>query len=153
MSFVNMMANDVWSEADIVRRTEAMIHREFSQDDESVINRKATGAALGIYVLTEADTADMNRYAMLSAAAKAAGDEARADMALLRHVFDAEDAERRLTQLAVRPELDEKGNVTNQAAADRDTAERAAAQAVVDAVSPAVMDWLDLRRPPGGGQE
>lgn len=149
MSFINMMANDVWTEADIIRRTEAMIRSECSPELEAVINRKATGAALGAYVLTESDAAEMNRYAAVSAAAKTAGDEARADMALLLlQVFPVEAAERRLAQPVVEPELDEEGVTTNQDAIDQDTAERAAAQAVVDAASPAAMHWVEERRPP-----
>lgn len=148
MSFINMMANDVWTEADIIRRTEAMIRSECSPELEAVINRKATGAALGAYVLTESDAAEMNRYAAVSAAAKTAGDEARADMALLLQVFPVEAAERRLAQPVVEPELDEEGVTTNQDAIDADLAERTQAQAAVDEASPDVMGWVALRRPP-----
>ena len=148
MSFIDMMANDVWSEADILRRTEAMIRSEFSPEFEAAINRKATGAALGAYVLTEADAAEMNRYAAVSAAAKTAGDEARADMALLVEVFSVEAAERRSAQTPTEPVLNEEGAVANQEAIDQDAAERAAAQAIVDAASSEVMGWVDLRRPP-----
>lgn len=147
-SFVNMFSNDVWSEADIVRRTEAIIHGQFSPEQETILNRKATGAALGQYALTPDEQAELARYAQVSEAARLEGNAARADMALLLQVFEVEAAERRLAQPVVEPELDEDGNVTNQDVIDADEADRTAAQAAVDAASPEVMQWVEARRPP-----
>ena len=147
MSFIDLMANDIWSEADIVRRTEAMIYSQFSREQEAILNRKATGAALGQYELTPAEQADLVRYSQVSDAARQAGDAARADMALLLQVFAVEAAERRLDQPAVEPETDEQGNVTNQDELDADEQERAAAQDVIDNASPEVMAVIEQRRP------
>jgi hypothetical protein len=145
MSFVDLMANDVWSEADIVRRTEAMIRSEFSQDAETILNRKVSGMVLGVYTPTEAEMAEMARYQATVEAARVAGDEARADMALLLRVFPMEEAQRRLDRMAlvaawdrlqepeVEPIIDpETGAVLNEEAVAQDAAERAAAHAVVD---------------------
>lgn len=142
-SFINLMADDVWSDADILRRTEAMIRSEFSAETETILNRKATGAALGQYELTPDDLAEIGRYDQVALAAQAAGVAARADMALLLRVFPLEDAQRRLDRLSLAgawdrlqdPEVDpitdeETGEVVNAAEVEQDKVERAAAQAV-----------------------
>jgi hypothetical protein len=147
-SFIDMMGSDVWSDADITRRTEAMVRSVMSLQDEMVLNRKVQGAALGEYTLTEQDQADMARLAQAGFEAQQMGIAARADMALLLEVFDVEAAEAWLAQSTVEPELDEGGNVTNQEAVDADVEERAAAQAVVDAASPEVLEWVEKRRQP-----
>ena len=153
MSFIDMMANDVWSDGDITNRTEAMVRSQVSQQDELVLNRKVQGAALGEYTLTAEDQAQMAVLAQAGLEAQQAGIAARTDMALLMDVFGVEAAERRLAQPVVEPELDEEGSVINQDAVDADVEERAAAQAVVDAASEEVMGWVEARRPPPPPEE
>lgn len=153
MSFVNMLANDVWSDQDITNRTEAMVRAVVPLADELVLNRKVQGAALGEYTLTAEDQAQMALLAQAGLAAQQAGIEARADMALLMDVLAVEAAEARLAQPPVAPELDEEGNVTHQGAIDTDVEERAAAQAVVDDASEEVMAWVEARRPPPPPEE
>lgn len=144
MSFVDLMADDRWSEADIVRRTEAMIRSEFSADAETILNRKVSGMVLGIYAPTEAEQAEMARYQATVEAARVAGDNARADMAVLLRVFPLEEAQRRLDRVAlvvawdrlqdpeVEPVVDEEtGAVTNADEVAQDQAERAAALSAV----------------------
>ena len=145
---VNLMASDIWSDVDITNRTEAMLRAQFSLTDEQVLNRKVTGAQLGIYQLTDADKAQVAAFAAATLASREAGDAARADMATLRQILDVEAAQRRLAAPEVQPEVDGQGQVTNQDAVDADAAERAAAQAVVDAASPEVMEWVLKRNPP-----
>lgn len=148
-SFVNLMASDRWSEADIVARTEAMIHGEFPADQELILNRKATGKALGTYVLTADEQAQLARYVTVCEAARAAGIAARADMALLTKVLAVEAARRRLTLPVVAPvTAGDPPIVTNQTKVDADAAERMAAQAVFDAASVAALDLVALRNPP-----
>lgn len=148
MSFIDMMASHVWSDADITNRTEAMLRSQFSVVDEQVLNRKVTGAAMGIYTLTQDDEIEVQAFAAATLASQQAGQEARADMANLLQVFDVEAAERRLAQAPVEPVLDEEGNVTNQDAVDEDAAQRAQAQATVDGASAEVLEWVAKRRPP-----
>lgn len=143
MSFVNMMADDIWSEADIIRRTEAMIRSEFSLEVETILNRKVSGMSLGTYQPTEQDLADMARYDEVARNAQAEGIAARADMALLLRVFPLEVAQRRLDRMAltaawdrlqepeVEPVVDEEtGEVTNAEEVEQDRAERDAARLV-----------------------
>ena len=147
-SFINMLANDVWSEQDITTRTEAMVRAAMPLQDELVLNRKVQGAALGQYTLTEKDQADMTRLAQAGFEAQQMGIAARADMALLLQVFEVEVAWKRLAAPIVEPILDEEGNGTNQDEVDTDIAERNAAQAVVSAATQEVLRWVGERNPP-----
>lgn len=91
-SFINLMASDVWSEADIVNRTESMIASEFSPADVAILNRIATAAALGQYTLTIEEQGQIARYNAVSLAARDAGNVARADMKLLLEAMAFEKA-------------------------------------------------------------
>lgn len=147
-SFINLMASERWSEADIVNRTEAMIAGEFPPAAVAILNRKATGAALGQYQLSAEEAAEIARYAQVSEAARQAGIAARADMLLLTEVLAVEAAQRRLERPAVQAATKGKPPaVSNQAEVDADAAERAAAQAVVDGASVAALDLVALRNP------
>jgi hypothetical protein len=90
MSFVNLLADDVWSEADIVARTEAIVRSQFSAIDEQILNRKVTGQMLRQYTLTEDEQAELGAFAAATEAARQQGDTARADMALLAQAMDVE---------------------------------------------------------------
>lgn len=93
MSFVDLMADDDWSEADIVNRMESMIRASYPATEESIINRKITGSGLGFYTLIADEQAEIADYAQVCAAAQQAGRDARSDMALLRRVLAAERGE------------------------------------------------------------
>lgn len=138
------MADDVWTDADITRRTEAMIRSEFSVEDETILNRKVLGKSLGTYTPSEAELVEIARYNEVALAAQSAGLAARADMALLCRVFPLEDAQRRLDCLSLtaawnrlqQPIVDpvwdqETGEVLNATIIAEDEAERTAASALV----------------------
>lgn len=101
MSFINLMANDIWSDADITRRTESMIRSEFGLDDETILNRKVLGISLGTYTPSQKDLADIERYNSVAIAAQLEGVAARQDMALLLQVFPLEEAQRRLDKPSI----------------------------------------------------
>jgi hypothetical protein len=143
-SFINLLANDIWSDADITRRTEAMVRSEFSLEAETILNRKVAGISLNQYTPTPEDLAEMARFKEVVDAAQAAGVAARADMALLSETLVYEVAKKRLAQTTlqdawdrlqlpeVEPIVDEETDeVINQAEVDQDKAERAAAQQIV----------------------
>lgn len=142
MSFIDLMADHRWSEADIVNRTEAMVRKEFTAEAERILSRKVLGAGMG-YIMTAAEQAEVGRFQATVFAAQAEGNAARADMALLEAVLALEAAQARLALPAVEPVLSEPAEgepeVTNQAELDADTAERASAQATVDAASPVAL--------------
>lgn len=118
-SFIDLMASDVWTDADITRRTEAMIRTEFSLEAETILNRKALGLSLGTYSPTSEEMAEMARYTAMAQLAHDAGIAAREDMALLNAVLALETAHWRLTLPMVED-------------SEMDVEERAAAQAVID---------------------
>ena len=143
-SFINLLANDIWSDADITRRTEAMVRTEFSAEAETILNRKVAGISLSQYTPTPEDLAEMARFKEVVDAAHDEGVAARADMVLLSETLVYEAAKTRLAQTTlqdawdrlqlpeVEPILDqETGEVLNQAEVDQDKAERAAAQQIV----------------------
>ncbi len=132
-SLVNLMADDVWSDGDIINRTEAMVRSEFSVDAEAILNRKVSGALLGAYSMTPEEEAEVMRFNAAVTAASAAGAQARADMALLQHALDAEAAQRRLELPPADPPTEQDGY------------ERQAAEAVLEAVTDQVQELLDAR--------
>lgn len=137
-SFIDLMASDVWTDADITRRTEAMVRKEFSVEAETVLNRKVVAMGIGQYEPTAADMFEMARFRDVVEAAHDAGVAARADMALLAQVLALEAAHRRLAQ----PLPPDDAPPEDTAA---DAAERAAAQAVVDGAQLPVRNLFDLR--------
>ena len=140
------MASHVWSEADIVNRTEAMVRSVFNAQAEDILSRKATGALLGQYALTPDEQAELARFAACTNAARAAGIAARADMALLAQVLPIEAAARRLVLPVVEPIIEgDPPTIVNQAAVDADAAEREAAMAIVDAASEEALELFSLR--------
>lgn len=142
MSFIDLMANDIWSDADITRRTESMIRSEFSLDDETILNRKVLGISLGTYTPNEKDLADIEKYNAVAVAAQLEGVEARKDMALLLQVFPLEEAQRRLDKMSLQYAWDrlqlpviepvyENDIIINQEKIEKDNLERNEALSVV----------------------
>jgi hypothetical protein len=131
MSFVDMMSNDVWSEADIDNKVQAMIRSRFSENDELKAARLARSGQDPEFVAT---------VDAWIATCVQEGRDASLDMGVLFQVFAVESAERRLAL----PEVDP----SDEDHYAQDAEERAAAQAVIDAASPEVMVWVDARRPP-----
>jgi len=142
------MGKDLWSEADIVNRTETMIASEFPRDAAAILNRKTTGAVMGQYAMTVAEQAELEHYAQVCAAARQAGIDARADNVLLTQVLDMEVAQRRLDIPLVEPVLDDQSTVLNQLDIDTDLTERSAAQTVIDSATTEAHDLFVLRNPP-----
>ena len=162
MSFVDLMGHDVWSEVDIVNRTEAMIASEFPPATVAILNRKATGQALGQYALSMEEGMELMRYAQVSEEARLAGAQARADMVLLSEVLPLEKAFLRLRQPVLEPlveteeilvdgepqtVLKEGGAVLNQEALDLDHEERVLAAAHWALGSEAAVALVQLRCP------
>jgi hypothetical protein len=155
MSFVDLMANDVWTEADITHRTEALLHGQVSKEDELILSREMIGYSLGLLIPTAEQQEKLTAYQMAAYAAQQSGIEAMADMALLREVIAVERAQARLTQLPVtEPAVvtvidggDAYAEIINPAIA-ADEVERAAAQVVIDAAGNSARSLVLLRNPP-----
>lgn len=148
MSFIDLMSKDAWTDADITRRTEAMIHSQISEQEELILNRKVTGQALGQYTLSLEEQAQLIKYVQVTTAAKTAGESARADLVQLNKIFEVEPSWQRLQRSVVEPVLDELGAVINQEEIDADLLERSTAQAIVSLADATTLEWIGLRNPP-----
>ena len=94
MSFINLMASDVWSEADITNQVQNLIRVKFSAEDELKAARLARKP--------DATTAERSYVSDLDAwiaQCVQLGREARADMALLQQVLQVESAKMSLSDL------------------------------------------------------
>lgn len=136
MSFIDLYANDVWTEADIVHRTEALLHGQVSKEQELILSRKMIGFSLGLVIPTLEEQVELTAYQIAAEAAQQAGTEARADMALLQSAMDVEAAQARLLQPAV---TDEDADL------DLDAAERASAQAFIEIATLETLTLVSLR--------
>lgn len=142
MSFIEMMASDVWSSADIDNKVQALIRSRYSAQDELKASRLARTPNP-----SETEAAFVVSVDSWIAECVAEGRAARTDMALLAQVLELEVHKRRLVMPLVEPVLDEEKTITNQDILDVDAAERAAAQALLDAASPEAKELFDLRSP------
>lgn len=142
MSFVNMMASDVWSSTDIDNKVQALIRSRYSAQDELKASRLARTPNP-----SDSDAAFVVSVDSWIAECVAEGRAARVDMALLTQVLNMEVAKRRLEIPQLEPVLDEEGATTNQAEIDADESERADAQAVLDGAPTDARAWFDLRNP------
>lgn len=147
MSFINLLSNDIWSDQDITRRTESMVHAEFSLEEENILHRKVTGSISGLYELSLEEQQQLARYTEICEIAKQEGIAARNDMTLLLNVFEVEKAKERLSLPVVEPVLDEEGNITNQEEIDNDIQERNDAQITIDNATEEELQLIELRKP------
>jgi hypothetical protein len=149
MNIVNLMSNIIWSESDILSRTEDMIASRFSTAATVIMNRKVTAAMLGQYTLTTEEELEVQAYSSVCEAAAIAGNVARTSMVLLRLVLKYESAKQRLSIPEVlEPKTIEVEGVeeTNPALAV-DLDERNIAQAVVNEAAVSTLDLVLLRNP------
>lgn len=144
MKIVNLMGNDVWSEADIVNRTEAMIRSQFSDQAVAILNRKATGATLGQYSMTADEQDELAHYARICEEARQAGIQARIDMAFLQAALDVEAAQRRLAQPAFDGPVSLEDGSPNPAA-QTDEEERCTAQLIIDGATAETLKLVAAR--------
>lgn len=101
MSFVNLLDNVVWTDFDITNRTEAMVHSVVSRVEENILNRKVTGAQLGLWTLTNEEKALLQTYNDICLVAHSEGESARSDMLKLQLCLNYESALVRLSKLTV----------------------------------------------------
>lgn len=133
-SFIDLMKNDVWSEADIKTRLHAEIRSEISEQSEAELNRALQGKILGMHTMTPGEMALLMAFKMATDRVALLGVQARADMALLAETMALESATARLARESA-PDSPE------------DDAGRAAAEAVVTAASPQAQALHRLRNP------
>lgn len=148
MSFINMMASDVWSSADIDNKVQALIRSRYSAQDELKASRLARTPNA-----SETEAAFVVSVDSWIAECVAEGRSARADMNLLAQVLEMEVLKRRLDMPQIETVLDEEGVITNQADIDADEAERAVAELALAKAEPSAQALFDLRNPQPPVQE
>lgn len=125
MSVVNLMANHIWSEQDIVAHGRAMIASQVSAVRQAELQMIFLGHTTGQRVATDEELAEIALLTQLTQEQSAANVGVRSDMALLLSVMAYEEAKLRL---AKEPLVSE-----NLEAVVLDSVERGTAQALVDA--------------------
>lgn len=153
-SFINLMASDVWSEADIKARLHAEIRSQVSDYAETELNRTLWDAKVYGRAFTAEEAANIAAFKAATNRVALLGTQSRADMALLAEVLALEVAQVRLAQPVIEPvEEGEPPVPVNLEAVAFDTQERETAQAVVDSASAEVLDLALLRNPMSEAQE
>jgi len=89
---IDLMANDIWTDADITERTEAMVRSVLSDQEQAILLRKIVAASMGLWVLTDAEKELQQLFSAACDEAHAAGVQARIDNDLLRRTMEYEAA-------------------------------------------------------------
>lgn len=96
MSFVSLIDDRDWSDADITSNTEAMVRKHFPADAEVILNRKQWAVAIGQITdpaVIAAVQAEAAQFASVTLAAQQAGVVARETMRLKREAWRVERGE------------------------------------------------------------
>ena len=148
MSFIDLMGNVVFTDKQILKRTEAMIRNVFSAEAETILNRKVQEIHLGQAQMTPELEAEIALFAKVTKEAKEAGEQAKADNELLKQVLAYENAERTLT-LSWEFETtttDEEGNEITSPQYEVFLSARADAENCIKNASKAVVNLVEKRR-------
>lgn len=121
MSFVDLMGDTTFTEAQIGQRLLDLERQRFSAREELVLSRIAAGISLGVYTSTAEEQAQIGAFNAFMGEMVALAAQVRADNQLLVETLAYEEAQRRLSQavaldgraeqLAVAAICDETGNV------------------------------------------
>lgn len=158
MSIINLLANNRWSEADIVNHGRAVIASQVPEERQNELRTIMLGHIAGMRTATPDEMAEIVMVKQATEAQAVSNAAARADMALLQSVLDYEAAVEQLSYPPLTLETNvgmgdyaEDGTLIfshpPQEHVDYDTQERAKAQAVIDAATPEVLALYALRHP------
>ena len=149
MSIVNLLKNDIWSEADIINAGRAAIYSQISFDRQQELQTIMLGHIAGMRTATMEELAEIAQVQAVTEAQASANAEARADMARLLAVMAYEAALERLTCAPITEPatiMEGEVEVPNPWIA-HDAQERAEAQALIDAATQGTLDLHALRHP------
>ncbi len=96
MPWIDKLSNITYSDAQLDKRYDAIIQREFPLRKERAMNRKAFGQMKGTYTLTDKEQADEALYEQLVEDTKTEFEQAKLDNTLLKEVIVYEKAQQRL---------------------------------------------------------
>ena len=153
MSYINLMASDVWSEQDITNRARAIVDSQVSEARQNDLRTIMLGHIAGMRTATAAEMREIKQVQALVEQSALDTAEARTDAAQLDTVLALESALDRLASEpldnAFYPVTDANG-VTTQAqspAALQDIAQRLEAERVVSTISVDTLALYNLRLP------
>lgn len=154
MSIVNLLKNDIWSEADIINAGRAAIYSQISFDRQQELQTIMLGHIAGLRTATMEELAEIAQVQAVTEAQASANAAARADMALLNDVLAYEAALDRLTCAVIDGPLMIESTGLNGLVSDIpnpaiavDAEERYAAEAVINAASEETHVLYVLRHP------
>ena len=154
MSYVYLMANDVWSESDITNRGRAIIESQVSEARQNELRTIMLGHIAQMRQASPEELGEIMQVQALTEQAVIDNAAARADMALLTQVQTLESAFARLLlpevdQAAVVTVTDEAGVTTEEVdpAVILDAFERSAAFDLIGNASQELLDLYTLRNP------
>lgn len=99
MSFVDLMGDVVYAQAQIERRITKMLNKDFSSFDIAAMNDMAIGIALGRYTPSAAETTAIDSYEARRLELRTEREEATADNVLLVSTIGYERAQREAIRL------------------------------------------------------
>ena len=146
---INLLSNDVWSEADIMAHGRAVINSQVSVERQDELRTIMLGHIAQMRVASPEELAEIGLVQAITEAQVIANAQARADNALLASVLAYEAALVRLAQPVVTEPLTvivDEAEVPNEAIA-QDVTERNEAQALILLAPQEVYDLYDLRHP------
>lgn len=146
-TFINLLGNDVWSDADITNRCRAIIESQVPVVRQDELRTIMLGHIAKLRAATDAEMAEILLVKSLTEAAADLSRAARADMALLQSALDYEAATRRLAVPVFAGAERQQDNPDYLS----DQAEREAALDVLASASQATLDLVVLRNPPQAG--
>ena len=152
MSYVNLMANDVWSESDITNRGRAIIESHVSEARQNELRTIMLGHIAKMRQASQEELAEIMTVQALTEQVVLDNAAARSDALLLAQVIELEKA---ITRLALPlwelPVLDTEGFVSTEQSPEyaSDESERRLAGLIVSAAEmlPGVMSLYALRNP------
>lgn len=154
MSIVNLLKNDIWSEADIINAGRAAIYSQISFDRQQELQTIMLGHIAGMRTATMEELTEIAQVQAVTEAQASANAAARADMALLNDVLAYEAALDRLTCAVIDGPLTIEHTDLNGLVSDIpnpaiavDAEERDAAEAVINAASEETHVLYVLRHP------
>lgn len=100
MSIINLLVNDIWSEADIVAHGRAVINAQVSSERQQELQTIMLGHIAGMRSATPDELAEIGLVAQITEAQSQQNALARADMALLAEVlaYEADPTDKTLTE-------------------------------------------------------
>ena len=154
MSIINLLANAVWSEADIVSHGRSVINAQVSSERQQELQTIMLGHIAQMRTATAQELAEIGLVAQITEAQALANSAARADMALLQSCLDYEAS---IARLALPPvtepafitvvNQDETTSEVPNPAIETDVAERLAAEAEMAGAQQETLDLYSLRHP------